>query len=470
LASDRPSSGLAAIADLAAAEKILGEVLDLPHATSDAVRVLQRRKLDALLSYACRHVPFYRGLVRGRRFELRDLPPVDKATLMGQARLMCAERGLDLEELRGHVARNQHESAFALFRGRYYVRRTSGTTGYVGFFFWDDPMSWVAETSATRFVPAPGDMPKPVVAVNPIVTWHPLQAVFERLHSLPLGTGLRRTVERLHELQPRTLMGSPAFVADLAEEQISGRLRIRPAVVVVGSEHCSDLQRERMREAWSVEPLEQYGLSEAGLIASRCAAGNFHVHADTVILEMLDEEGRPARAGQQCARTLLTRLFGPVQPIIRYELNDLIVAGPRRCPCRGPFPTIASIAGRAKPELWLGTPAGGQIALSAYTLIPILESTRGVVRYQIRYEEPGILEIRLLARVPVDEASLIGRLEHELTRRGAIPPRIIIRPGSVPSVWASTPTANAKEHHLRIAVTRARMLAWTLAQADRSHP
>ena len=82
------------------------------------------------------------------------------------------------------------------------------------------------------------------------------------------------------------------------------------------------------------------------------------------------------------------------------------------------------------------------------------------MRYQIRYDEPGLLEIMLLARDPVDEPGLVGRLESELTRRGAIPPRIVIRPGTVPSVWASSPTANAKDHHLRIAVTREQVSAW----------
>jgi phenylacetate-coenzyme A ligase PaaK-like adenylate-forming protein len=411
-----------------------------------------------------RHVTFYRELAAQKRLELSDLPPVDKATLIGQLSQMCAEDGLDIEELRRHVARNELEGAFRLFRDQYYVRRTSGTTGYVGFFLWDAPMSQVAEASATRFVPAPADMPKPVVAVNPIVVWHRLQAIFENLHCLPLGTGLRRTVERLHELRPRTLMGSPAFVADLAEEQLEGRLRIRPAVVVVGSEHCSRRQRERMRQAWSVEPQEQYGLSEAGLIASRCASGNFHVHADTIILEMLDDHGRPAREGERCARTLLTRLFGPVQPIIRYELGDLIVAGPRNCPCGGPFPTIASIEGRMKPQMWFGARAGGLIALSAYTLIPILEGTAGVVRYQIRYEEPGMLEVGVVACGAIDATDLAGQLENELTRRGAISPRIVIRPGTVPSVWASSPNANTKEHHLRIGVSPAQVHAWMSEQ------
>jgi hypothetical protein len=77
-----------------------------------------------------------------------------------------------------------------------------------------------------------------------------------------------------------------------------------------------------------------------------------------------------------------------------------------------------------------------------------------------------MLEIRLLAREPIAEATLIDRLEHELTRRGAVPPRIVIRPGSVPSVWATTPTANVKEHHLRISVTRDQMLAQALTRTD----
>jgi phenylacetate-coenzyme A ligase PaaK-like adenylate-forming protein len=452
-------------ADPGRAGTVFAEVLDLERATPDAVEALRERKLAALLGYARERVPFYRDLARAGHLEWQDLPPVDKATLMGGLGATCAEAGLDVETLRRHVAEREHHDAFALLRGRYYVRRTSGTTGYVGYFLWDDAMSRVAEASATRFVPAPQDLPKPVVAVNPIVTWHPLQALLEGLHALPLGTGLRRTIDCLNDLRPRTLMGSPAFVADLAQEQIEGTLQIRPEVVVIGSEHCSPLQRARMRQAWSLEPMEQYGLCEAGLIASRCHAGNFHVHADTVMLEMLRADGGPVSEGERCARALLTRLFGPVQPVIRYVLGDIIVAGPRRCPCGAPFPTIASIEGRMKPQLWLGARAGGVIGLSAYALIPILEATPGVVRYQIRYEEPEALEIRLLARGYVDHHALADALAQELTRRGAIAPRIVIRPGSVPRVWASSAVTNTKEHHLRIAVTRAQVQAWMLARA-----
>ena len=113
--------------------------------------------------------------------------------------------------------------------------------------------------------------------------------------------------------------------------------------------------------------------------------------------------------------------------------------------------------------MWFGAQTGELIALSAYTLIAVLEATRGVVRYQIQYEQPGLLEIRLLAREPIDQADLSRQLENELTRRGAISPQIVITPGTVPSVWASSPMAYAKEHHLRIGVTREQMHAWMRA-------
>jgi phenylacetate-coenzyme A ligase PaaK-like adenylate-forming protein len=433
------------------------ELLSLDDATSEAVADIQARKLRALVSCVRRDVPFYRDLELSANVELGDLPLVDKAMLMTNLSTMCAEPSLDVEEIRRGIPRDERDGPFRLYRDRYYVRRTSGTTGYFGFYLWDEEMSEVAESSATRFVPAPHELPKPVVAVSPVVVWHPLQAVFERLHTVPLSAGLSGTVERLHALRPRTIMGSPGFVSELAEEHISGRLRIAPKVVAVGSEQCTPLQRERMRAAWGVEPLEQYGLSEAGLIASRCDAGRFHVHEDTVILELLDDRDRPVAAGRRCNRALLTRLLGPVQPIIRYELDDLIVAGPERCDCGWPFRTLERIEGRTKSRLWLRSESGGVVGLSAYTLIPALETTPGVLRYQIRYEHPDTIDVLLLRRGPIDEAELIGQLTQQLRAHGAVPPAVRIRRGDPPSIWRAP--HGSKEHHLCLTVTRDQVAA-----------
>jgi phenylacetate-coenzyme A ligase PaaK-like adenylate-forming protein len=439
-------------------EQRLATLLPLKDATTEAVEAIQRRKLDVLMSYVRANVPYYDKLRLSSHVELRDLPVVDKATLMSQLPFICAEPDLDLEEIRKHIPLDEREGQFELYRNRYYIRRTSGTTGYFGLFLWDRAMTAVAEASATRFVPTPAAMPKPVVAVSPIVVWHPLQAIFERLHNLPLGIGVHRSIELLHRIRPQTIMGSPGFVAELAGEQLNGNLRVRPRVVVVGSEQCTPLQRDLIRRAWSVDALEQYGLSEAGLIASRCPTGRFHIHADTVILELLDDRGQPVRAGEPCARVLLTRLFGPVQPIIRYQLDDLIVAGPSDCGCGWPLPTLERIEGRAKSRLWLRSRSGGgAIALSPYILIPALETTPGLSRYQIRYEQPDVMDISILSNERLDANRLLLRLNDALRHHGAIPPQIRIQPGAPPSAWTAPP--GSKEHHLRASVTRDDILA-----------
>lgn len=56
---------------------------------------------------------------------LSDLPEVNKATLMNQLPVTCAEPDLDLDEIRRHIDRDEREGSFELYRGRYYLTRGS---------------------------------------------------------------------------------------------------------------------------------------------------------------------------------------------------------------------------------------------------------------------------------------------------------------------------------------------------------
>ena len=430
---------------------VLSTVLPLADATPDAVAELQSAKLEAVLAYARAHVPAYAAAGRS----LAELPPTDKATLMEGLPGTTSYTQATLEALRGHVPADERLDAVRPFAGRSYVLRTSGTSGYVGFFLWDPEMAAVAEASATRFVPAPSDLPKPVVAVAPVVLWHPLRGPLEGLWSIPFGTGLSGTVEQLHEIRPRAIVGSTGFVTALAEEQIAGRLAIEPEVVVAGAEASTDVQLRRIRRAWGVEPELQYGLSEAGLVASRCRLGNYHVHEDTVILELLDGAGRPVATGKPAARALLTRLFGPDQPLLRYELGDVLVRGPERCPCGAPFATIAAIRGRTRALLWLRSAGGKPLAVNASAVVAVLELVEGLVRFQLVYETPSLLEIELVMDGPLEEDRLRTEVEQALRAAGAEPPTIRFLPGRLPDRWISPP--GSKEHYARIAVLPADM-------------
>jgi phenylacetate-coenzyme A ligase PaaK-like adenylate-forming protein len=427
-------------------------------ASQDAINELVEEKVEALASFARRYVPFYADQGLPRAPVLGDLPVVNKSTLMLGLPRTVAEPEVELEELRAWVPPDERDGQFTLWRNRYYVRRTSGTTGVVGFFLWDQQQAAAADHAQARFLPPLEEMPRPVVVVSPVVALPRYASVLRDMHPIPMGTGLPGTVERLNRLRPATMLGSPAFMALLAEEQLSGRLHVEPQVVAVWTERCLTPQRAVMGEAWHVDPIEPYGTSETSAIAVRCHEGNFHILADHVHVELLAVDGSPVPVGAVADRMLVTRLCGPVQPVLRYELGDVVVRGPDECACRRPFPTFAEVRGRARARLWLASPNRQPVAISAFALIPVLETTPGLVRYQLRYERPGCFEIAVVARPAIDASALRSALVKTVEALGAISPEIAIVDGVLPSIWSAP--AGSKDHHVHISVDEEGIKRW----------
>ena len=75
-------------------------------------------------------------------------------------------------------------------------------------------------------------------------------------------------------------------------------------------------------------------------IAYACTEGWLHVNADWVLLEPVDAEHRPMPPGEPSHTVLLTNLANRVQPIIRYDLGDSVIAKPEPCACGSPLPAI----------------------------------------------------------------------------------------------------------------------------------
>ena len=58
-----------------------------------------------------------------------------------------------------------------------------------------------------------------------------------------------------------------------------------------------------------------------------------HVRDDLVIVEVVDEDMRPVRAGMPGHRVLLTNLVNLTQPLIRYEVTDMLCRSEETCTC-----------------------------------------------------------------------------------------------------------------------------------------
>ena len=104
--------------------------------------------------------------------------------------------------------------------------------------------------------------------------------------------------------------------------------------------------RELCRSVFGAEIADTYGAQEAGHIAAQCPdCGEYHISADTTVVEFLRDDGSPAAAGE-IGQVVVTPLHNLAMPLIRYELGDYAEVGTTEPTCGRKLPTLRRILGR----------------------------------------------------------------------------------------------------------------------------
>jgi phenylacetate-CoA ligase len=110
------------------------------------------------------------------------------------------------------------------------------------------------------------------------------------------------------------------------------------------------------REAWGVPVTDAYSSEELGTIALQCPEHeHYHVQAENLLVEVLDDRGNPCAPGQ-VGRVVATTLHNFAMPLIRYEIGDYAEVG-EACRCGRGLPVLRRVLGRARNMLRL--PDGG---------------------------------------------------------------------------------------------------------------
>jgi phenylacetate-CoA ligase len=327
----------------------------------------QLRAIAQVRAFALDRSPFYQRFYRG--FEQRpwtELPILSKAELMDHFDDLVTDRAVRLTDVEAHLHRGDPN---ALFRGRYVVLATSGSTGQRGIFLFN-PGEWLDVIVAfTRPGLWAGVQPKlfrpqRMATLASTAPWH-YSARTGQATSSPLFPALRldaaeavdSTVRQLNQWQPEFLAGYPSVLKSLAEEQIASRLRISPRLVFSVAEVLAAETRRRMREAWPVPVFDIYGSTEYCPIAVECPLGRKHLLEDGAAIEIVDYRGRPVADGTLGDRVLLTVFNRWTQPLIRYEISDMVRPAALQCECGRPFRVIDRIEGRQQDVLHFGSTA-----------------------------------------------------------------------------------------------------------------
>ena len=147
---------------------------------------------------------------------------------------------------------------------------------------------------------------------------------------------------------PGYLLTYPSNLAALLMHfsQQGERLPGLRAVLTVG-ETVSATLRTICRDTLGVDIEDTYSSQELGYIALQCpVSGQYHVMAESVLVEVLDAAGNPCAPGET-GRLVVSSLHNYATPLIRYELRDHAVVG-TPCACGRTLPTLARIAGRER--------------------------------------------------------------------------------------------------------------------------
>jgi phenylacetate-coenzyme A ligase PaaK-like adenylate-forming protein len=405
---------------------------------ADRLRQERRERLRGLLRVARASSPWHRERLAGvdpdgfEEADLAGLPPMTKDDLMANWDQVVTDRRLNLDLVERHLAGLE---ADAYLFDEVHAVASGGSTGRRGIFVfgwreWATAYAGFLRPSLwdRAVTPELAALPMRLAMVGAENATHMTSALPQTFASpavevarFPVNQPIGQIVAGLNAYQPVALMGYPSMLVLLAAEARAGRLRILPRRVTSTSEPLRPEARRALAEAFCAPVANMYGTSEAGPVGVGCFRGpGIHLCDDLVIVEPVDQAGRPVRPGVRSDKVYLTALANPTLPLIRFELTDQVTLLERSCPCGSAHQLIADVEGRLDDVF---TYPGGQV-VHPHVFASVLRRDPGIVEYQVR-QVPSGAEV-LVVGDPADPAAVGRAIAAELARMGVPDPAVAV--------------------------------------------
>ncbi len=154
-----------------------------------------------------------------------------------------------------------------------------------------------------------------------------------------------------------------------------------------------------------------YSCEELGFLALQCPQHeHYHVQSESVLVEVLDEQGNPCAPGQ-IGRVVLTSLHNFAMPLIRYAIGDYAEVG-AACPCGRGLPVLTRILGRRRNRVAL--PDGRATWPNIGELWAAIPDVEQIQLVQLGADEVEVRFARQQALSPLEEQAVSGRIHQAL--------------------------------------------------------
>lgn len=385
----------------------------------------QNKKLKKLVEYVKINSPamaeMYKGI--GEDFTLRDLPVTSKEMIMSDYDHWITTSEFTLKELKEYTA--DENMAGELYKGKYSVCETSGSTGYPFYMVYNraERAVTVREMNATlnsKFIihrpacflyPADRHMIS-ICTVKHSIRKYPLMR--KDLILKDSNIPIEKMIEFLNQLQPKILCTYVSTVELLASEQIKGKLHLDLKEILVGGETLSLKTREYIKSAFHCNVRSIYASTEASGIAVDCDCEHMHLHNKDLIVEPVDENNSPVPVGQKAHKILITSLEERTVPLIRYEISDKVTIHSEPCKCGNMAPWV-EVEGRTVEPPFILKNDSGEVVISTFILYVKTMGLGDVRKIQLILHGYDQMECRVDFLEGADEQEVFKEIKRILT-------------------------------------------------------
>jgi phenylacetate-CoA ligase len=361
---------------------------------------IQWVKLQSLLDYAYRNVPFYKKIFKDIKLKPKDIKTKDDFRKLP----VLTKEGID---------NNSSEMISGVYGEKDLVKNsTGGSTGRNLNFFVDGRRSHLKEIVTIRGNRWAGldvgerhaylwGSPFDISLQNELKN-----KIFNKLYGCDLflssydlsEENMLSYAKKLQFYKPKVIIGYPSplylFAKFIEDKKIEG---FETKSIISSAEALYEYQREGIESVFQCKLFNRYGSREFGNIAHECSEhSGMHINIDHVYIECLKEDGEPANPGET-GELIITDLDNYAMPFIRYRIGDTGVLSDRNCNCGRSLPLLEEVGGRTF-DIIVG--ANGRHLGGTFWTLLLRTAIEGIQQFQVVQES----ESKIIIKIVVNES------------------------------------------------------------------
>ncbi|OCG17350.1 F390 synthetase-related protein [Gilliamella sp. WF3-4] len=171
-----------------------------------------------------------------------------------------------------------------------------------------------------------------------------------------LFDNFQQQIQSLDDYQPTIIIAPAQVLRALATEKLNDKLTVNPILVISVAEVLEEQDKKLIKQAFN-QLAEVYQATE-GFLAATCPLGTLHLNEEFIYIEphWLDEDR---------FIPIITDFTRQTQPIVRYQLDDILVRSQTPCQCGWQGMAISHIEGRCDDQLVLTDQHGKPLTIFA---------------------------------------------------------------------------------------------------------